>query len=128
MARLHDGEDLSGPVGFNNDFISGYQRTVYDVLERIPKGKVTTYGSISKRLTSSPRAVGGAVSSNPWPLFVPCHRVVNYDLTVGNFSMCGSLGRTGTTTKRDLLERERVPIRGDHIDRTAFWNPSGRKD
>jgi O-6-methylguanine DNA methyltransferase len=125
MARLFDGYALSEPVMLNTDFISNFQRRVYQVLERIPRGRVTTYGLISKRLGSAPRAVGGAVSSNPWPLFIPCQRVVNGDLTIGNYGICGSLNRTGMATKRDLLDREAVPIRDNQIVRTAVWNPSG---
>ncbi len=128
MARLHNGRTSSNPIRLNTDFVSDFQRRVYAVLEKIPKGRVTTYGSISKHLASAPRPVGGAVASNPWPLFVPCHRVVNFDLSVGNFSMCGSLGQSGTSTKRSLLEREGVHVRDDQIDRSAFWNPSGNKD
>ena len=92
MIHLFDGDQISRPIEFNTDHVSKYQRQVYRVLERIPKGKVTTYGLISKHLRSAPRAVGGAVSSNPWPLFIPCERVVNFDLTIGNYGLCGSLG------------------------------------
>jgi len=105
------------------DHVSEFQRQVYQVLEQIPKGTVTTYGRISKHLHSAPRAVGGAVASNPWPLFVPCERVVNYDLTIGNYGLCGSLGPRGTITKRTLLEREKVPILKDRIDEKAVWDP-----
>jgi len=128
MVRLFDGYTLAQPVAFNTDMVSSFQRRVYRVLGRIPRGKVTTYGLISKHLGSAPRAVGGAVASNPWPLFIPCQRVVNGDLTIGNYGLCGSLDRTGTITKRNLLDRESVPIRGDRIDRGALWHPSEKTD
>jgi methylated-DNA-[protein]-cysteine S-methyltransferase len=124
MILLYDGDSLSKRVSFNTDHVSKYQRQVYRVLERIPKGRVTTYGLISKHLGSAPRAVGGAVASNPWPLFIPCERVVNFDLTIGNYGLCGSLGPAGTVTKRSLLERENVPILVDKVDRIALWDPS----
>jgi len=124
MIRLYNGEDVTRAISFNTDHVSKFQRQVYRVLERIPKGKVTTYGRISKHLGSAPRAVGGAVASNPWPLFVPCERVVNFDLTIGNYGLCGNLGPAGTITKQALLERERVPILENRIDKKAVWDPS----
>jgi methylated-DNA-[protein]-cysteine S-methyltransferase len=124
MVRLYGGHDISEQIKFNTDHVSEFQNKVYRVLERIPKGRVTTYGLISKSLGSAPRAVGGAVASNPWPLFIPCERVVNFDLTIGNYGMCGSLGPSGTITKRTLLERENVPILSDKVDRKALWYPS----
>jgi methylated-DNA-[protein]-cysteine S-methyltransferase len=126
MIRLYDGDTLSKRISFNEDHVSKFQRKVYRVLERIPKGRVTTYGLISKHLLSAPRAVGGAVASNPWPLFIPCERVVNFDLTIGNYGQCGSLRPSGTVTKRSLLERENVPILVDRVDRKAVWDPSGK--
>jgi methylated-DNA-[protein]-cysteine S-methyltransferase len=124
MISLYKGDNVSKSIHFNTDHVSKFQRQVYKVLERIPKGKVTTYGLISKHLASAPRAVGGAVASNPWPLFIPCERVVNFDLTVGNYGMCGSLGPRGTINKRALLEREKVPILKERIDKKAVWDPS----
>ncbi len=128
MVRLFDGYTLAQPVAFNTDIVSSFQRRVYGVLERIPRGRVTTYGLISNNLDSAPRAVGGAVASNPWPLFIPCQRVVNGDLTIGNYGLCGSLDRMGTITKRDLLRREAVPMQGDQIERSAVWDPSEKTD
>lgn len=124
MIRLYEGHDISGKIKFNNEHVSKFQNQVYRVLEQIPKGRVTTYGLISKRLGSAPRAVGGAVASNPWPLFIPCERVVNFDLTIGNYGMCGSLGPSGTITKRTLLERENVPILSNKVEPKALWDPS----
>src|SRR4029077_4493564 len=124
MIRLYEGDNISQQIKFNTDHVSKFQNKVYRVLEQIPKGRVTTYGLISKLLGSAPRAVGGAVASNPWPLFIPCERVVNFDLTIGNYGMCGSLGPSGTITKRTLLEREKVPILSDKVNRRALWDLS----
>lgn len=124
MVRLFNGDEPARRINYNTEGVSKFQRMVYEVLERIPRGKVTTYGLISKLLGSAPRAVGGAVASNPWPLFIPCQRVVNFDLTFGNYGLCGALTREGTVTKRALLERERVPIVEGRIGPTAVWDPS----
>lgn len=124
MIRLYNGGDVSAPVAYNAESLSGFQRSVYQVLERIPKAKVTTYGLISKYLESAPRAVGRAVASNPLPLFIPCERVVNFDLTIGNYGLCGSLGPAGTATKRGLLVRENVLMTHDRVDKGSLWDPS----
>jgi O-6-methylguanine DNA methyltransferase len=124
MIRRFQGDKILKSVRLNRDFVSTHQARVCAVLEKIPTGKVTTYGLVSKRIGSGPRAVGGAVGSNPWSIFVPCHRVVPTSLNIGNYSMCGDLRENGSVTKRKLLLREDVPIDEDKIDSVALWNPS----
>lgn len=111
-------------VKLNRHFVSTHQATVCAVLEKIPSGRITTYGLISNRVGSGPRAVGAAVGSNPWSILVPCHRVVPSNLTVGNYSMCGTVGKNGSVAKRRLLMRESVPVDEDKIDPSALWYPS----
>ena len=91
----------------------------------IPKGRVTSYGLIARRISSGPRAVGTGVARNPWPLFIPCHRVVPASLEIGNYSIGGALSDYGCEVKRDLLEREGVSIEGDKIASKALWVPTG---
>jgi len=124
MIRRFEGAKNSKKVNLNRSFVSTHQAKVCGVLEKIPAGKVTTYELISNHIRSAPRAVGGAVGSNPWSIFVPCHRVVPVSLTIGNYSLCGTLGESGSVTKRRLLVREGVPIDEDKIDSAALWNPS----
>jgi len=52
---------------------------VYEVIENIPLGKVTTYGAIGKYLNMSPRLIGLILHKNPDPEKYPCHRVVRSD-------------------------------------------------
>lgn len=124
MTRRFEGKKNPKRVSLNKVFVSTHQARVCAVLEKIPAGRVTTYGLISNHIGSAPRAVGGAVGSNPWSIFVPCHRVVPSSLTIGNYSMCGTLGETGGATKRELLTREAVPFDKDKIDSAAVWDPS----
>ncbi len=124
MILRFEGGKNSKSVRLNRDFVSTHQARVCAVLEKIPTGKVTTYGLISNHIGSGPRAVGGAVGSNPWSLFVPCHRVVPRSLAIGNYSICGTLGENGSTTKRRLLLHEAVRIDENKIDSSALWNPS----
>lgn len=53
-----------------------FQQRVWQRLQRIPPGRVLTYGELARELNSSPRAVAGACRRNPIPVVVPCHRVV----------------------------------------------------
>jgi methylated-DNA-[protein]-cysteine S-methyltransferase len=54
-----------------------FMNRVWQALEQIPTGETRTYGELAKSLNTSPRAIGNACRNNPYPLFVPCHRVVS---------------------------------------------------
>jgi O-6-methylguanine DNA methyltransferase len=66
--------------------ICSFQKKVYALTSKVPRGKVTSYSAIAKKLKSSPRAVGLAVRVNPFTPVVPCHRAVKSDGTIGGFS------------------------------------------
>ncbi|MDP6293533.1 MAG: MGMT family protein [Candidatus Woesearchaeota archaeon] len=70
--------------------------------KQIPKGKVSTYGSLAKKLKSGPRAVGQALNKNIDPK-VPCHRVVMSDGSIGGF-------REGVQSKIKKLAAEGVHV------------------
>jgi len=53
-----------------------FQRRVWQAISSIDSGEVLTYGELAHRLQSSARAVGQACGANPFPVVVPCHRVV----------------------------------------------------
>jgi methylated-DNA-[protein]-cysteine S-methyltransferase len=55
---------------------TSHQQRVWQAIEKIPRGQVMTYGELAKKIKSAPRAVGGACAANPYPLIVPCHRIV----------------------------------------------------
>jgi len=76
---------------------------VYDLLLKIPAGKVSTYGDLARALgnPSASRAVGRILGENPNPIKVPCHRVVMSNGRVGGYAY-------GTAKKRQLLENEGV--------------------
>jgi O-6-methylguanine DNA methyltransferase len=125
MIDIYDGRKTMDKVRLAWDIVSKFERDVCRVMQEIPKGQVTSYGLIAKRLSSGPRAVGTGVARNPWPLFVPCHRVVPADLEIGNYSIGGALSDYGCEMKRELLEREGVPIERDRIALRAVWVPTG---
>ncbi|MFA5963859.1 MAG: methylated-DNA--[protein]-cysteine S-methyltransferase [Sphingomonas sp.] len=65
-------------------------------------GDTLSYGALSRQLGSSARAMGQACARNPFPIVVPCHRVLNADGSLGAYS-----GGDGPTTKQWLLDHER---------------------
>jgi methylated-DNA-[protein]-cysteine S-methyltransferase len=84
---------------------SRHQLEVWEAMQRIPAGKVRTYGELASDIKSSARAVGGACGANPIPLVVPCHRVIAANRAIGGF-----MGQRGEgfelSIKRWLLEHE----------------------
>jgi methylated-DNA-[protein]-cysteine S-methyltransferase len=123
MSQIFDGKGIDKQVTYNPVLATPYQMKVYQVLKRVPKGRVTTYGSIATAIHSGPRAVGTAVASNPWSLFVPCHRVIPSDLSVGNYSMNQRPDKEGCRTKEELLRREGVLFRDNKILAPSLWIP-----
>jgi len=87
--------------------IPGFHRRVYEVARTIPPGATLSYGEIAARLgdPGSARAVGQALGRNPFPIVVPCHRVLAAGGRTGGFS-----ARGGTKTKLTLLAIERAQL------------------
>ncbi|HVT01521.1 MAG TPA: MGMT family protein [Patescibacteria group bacterium] len=89
---------------------------VYELVRSIPKGKVTTYGAIGKKLNISARVVGYALHANPDSSKTPCHRVVNRDGRVATGYAFGGPGK-----QRELLEREGIEFKDPtHLDITKY--------
>ncbi len=84
-----------------------FQRQVLLAACQIPRGQVATYTDIAQRIgrPKAARAVGQALSRNPVPIVVPCHRVLASD-----GSLRGYLGSEGTATKERLLRLEGVRV------------------
>ena len=81
--------------------IPDFTRKVLEETKRIPYGEVRTYNDIVERIgvKSSARAVGQALARNPFPIVIPCHRVIRKDGGLGGFSW-------GLKWKKTLLELE----------------------
>jgi methylated-DNA-[protein]-cysteine S-methyltransferase len=96
-------------VTLDMDGIPEFSRRVYEVTAAIPMGRTMTYGEVAERLgdAGASRAVGQALGRNPFPIVVPCHRVLAAGGKSGGFSAPG-----GVATKRRLLEIEgaRLPL------------------
>lgn len=87
------------------------------LLQLVPPGAVTTYGSLARVLGTSPRAVGSMLRSNRSPITVPCHRVVRSDGDVGGYTMDS---RGSREFKLRLLELEGVRLRGGRVGRECL--------
>lgn len=80
-----------------------FQRDVWKALEKIPYGEVRTYAEVASSVhrPRASRAVGNANHANPWPVVVPCHRVVASGGGLGGYG-------GGDKVKRFLLKLESV--------------------
>jgi len=129
LPRLADAADVPEPVkaaidgivavmgGVSRDLrsidldergIDSFRRKVYAATRSIPPGSTVTYGDIARAIgrtdPQAARDVGAALASNPFPIVVPCHRVVGANGKLTGFSAPG-----GLATKRRLLELEGAP-------------------
>ena len=87
--------------------VTNFQQKVYDALELIPCGRVTTYKDLAVYLECrSAQAVGQALKKNPFAPEVPCHRIIMTDLTLGGY--IGEVDGERISQKRLLLEKENV--------------------
>ncbi len=88
---------------------------VYRKLLEVPKGKVTTYGELAKAvgLKNGQRAIGRIMNKNPYPVIVPCHRVIMSTGRVGGYAW-------GEKVKTRMLESEGVKIRDGKIEDSAL--------
>jgi len=86
-----------------------FNEIVWKLTRKIPKGKVTTYGEIAKKMkTKAFRAVGHALHVNPYSPNVPCHRVVGSTGHLTGFA-------SGLRKKRRMLIEEGLQIKNNKI-------------
>ena len=93
-----------------------FNERIYDLLKKVPKGKVTTYKALAEKLgTKAYRAVGQAMRCNPYAPEVPCHRVIASDGSIGGFS--GSINPKSKEVKRkiSMLRKENVKVENNKI-------------
>lgn len=99
-----EARDLSG-VALDMERVAEFDRRVYEIARTIAAGSTLSYGEIATRLGGRElaRDVGQALGRNPFPIVVPCHRVLGVGGKAGGFSANG-----GVTTKLRLLTIERA--------------------
>ncbi len=95
-----------------------FEKSVYAATMEIPLGETRSYAWVARRIGSpkSSRAVGNALNKNPYAPFVPCHRVISSDGSLGGF-------RGGLSKKKRLLAKEK---KAKHIigDKKYFYTTS----
>lgn len=86
-----------------------FNQQCWQLLKKIPKGKVTTYKALANALnTKAYQAVGNAMAANPDLISVPCHRVINSDGRIGKFAL-------GQAKKIGLLRSEGIEIKNNKV-------------
>ena len=84
-----------------------FQLKVWRQIKKIRKGKIKTYLQIAKAIKKpkAARAVANACGKNPYPIRIPCHRVIRSDGLLGGYS-----GKGGKRKKVELLKKEKVKL------------------
>jgi len=84
-----------------------FQLRVWSYLKKIPLGTIKTYSQVAKKIGTplAVRAVANAIGKNPYPVKIPCHRVIRSDGSLGGYS-----GKGGIKTKKMLLKKEGITL------------------
>ena len=117
VALLHgERRDLSWVI-LDMEGLPELDRRVYEIARTIPAGSTASYGDVAARLgaPNAGREVGKALARNPFPIVVPCHRVIGAGGEVGGFSAAG-----GVTTKTQLLA-----IEGSRASQASLFDGDG---
>jgi len=101
LRRYFLGEDVDFQEPLDSSLGTEFQRQVWALTRAIPRGQTRTYGHLARLAghAGSARAVGQAMARNPWPVIVPCHRVVGHDGRLTGFG-------GGLALKHHMLEME----------------------
>jgi len=86
--------------------ITRFQEKVYRAVLLIPRGETRSYRWVASKIgrPGACRAVGNALKQNPWPVKVPCHRVIRSDGTIGGYYR-------GALAKKRILRREGIDFK-----------------
>ena len=87
------------------------EKKIYKKLLQVPSGKITTYGELSRAigLKNGQRVIGRVMKNNPFPVIVPCHRVVKSNREIGGYAF-------GVNIKRNMLTKEGICIKNNRIE------------
>lgn len=98
---------------------NGVFEKVYQIVAKIPQGRVMTYGQVGKLVNTIPRVVGFAMRANKDTKRVPCHRVVSSEGKLSGYAF------GGIERKRELLKHERITfLQNGAVDlRKSLYTP-----
>jgi O-6-methylguanine DNA methyltransferase len=97
------------------------EEKVYFLLTKIPKGKVTTYGSIAAKLGISAREVGKILSRNEHPDKFPCYKVVRSDGGLGGYTIGNRNDYSTLRVKKKKLIKDRVRFNKNKVDASCVF-------
>ena len=94
--------------------ITPFQRRVLEEARRVPRGQVSTYAEIARRIGNpkAVRAVGQALRNNPIPIVVPCHRIIASDGTLGGYG--------GRMRDKRKIDRKSTRLNSSHIQKSRM--------
>ncbi|HET6210718.1 MAG TPA: methylated-DNA--[protein]-cysteine S-methyltransferase [Jatrophihabitans sp.] len=103
LAGVGDPDRVLAGAVLDRTGVPAFNQRVYQVTQAIPAGSTLSYGEVADRIgvPGAARAVGRALGDNPYPIVVPCHRVLAADGSMHGFSAPG-----GLETKRRMLQIE----------------------
>ena len=113
------GRSVSAQAEWLRPAATDFAQKIYNMLLSVPFGQVTTYGELAQQAgytAQHARAVGQVMNNNPWPLFVPCHRVISSGNRLGGFG-------AGLEMKMTLLAHEGVVLPLPHAQPAHFNTP-----
>ena len=101
-------------VTLSDEHLTAFQRRVLAACRAVRHGRTTSYAGLATAVAAprAARAVGQVMACNPFPIVVPCHRVLQSGGAIGHYSAAG-----GVTTKRLLLALEQVDLVGAAVGR-----------
>jgi len=104
LRRYFRGERIPLEAKFDFSDATDFQKRVWEATRTVPYGETRSYAWLARKVNNpkSSRAVGQALSANPLPLFIPCHRILRSDGSIGGFSY-------GIQTKHFLGKLEGIP-------------------
>lgn len=102
LDQYFEGKRREFDIAYDLTGLTPFYRAILRATAKVPYGKVTTYAAVARKAGNekASRAAGGALSWNPIPIVVPCHRVVATDGSLGGYA-------GGLDVKRRLLDLER---------------------
>jgi methylated-DNA-[protein]-cysteine S-methyltransferase len=110
LRRYFEGEWVTFDEPLDPTIGTDFYRRVWALTRDIPRGQTRTYGQIARAALSldGARAVGQAMARNPWPIIVPCHRVLGSDGSLTGFA-------GGVDMKRSMLQLEGAPVENQQL-------------
>ena len=86
------------------------EKKIYRKLLQVPSGKITTYKELARSvgLQNGQRVIGQIMKKNPFPVIIPCHRVVKSNGEIGGYAY-------GISIKKNMLVKEGISISNNKI-------------